>query len=473
MTNLPPFWTAAQDTARTRQRQAWELYKANHQVILHTKDGGWKMPIYVCLNWLGRLTKNYSTLTWRRMPQVAVTPDTAQSAYDQLLADCQFWRRAQPAQHRISACGSATLKLAWDDRRQTPILRLWGTEPGEFAWWDSEPGGEPYAVSFYREEVRNDWSGRKEATICIRERFEWTGGRAIRVTNDAILKDDIGKANADRIPLLRLYPDGDVPDESTLPMTVLPAYRVLNGEEDESDYTPDLCDLQRALTSAMTTYTIAVVMSTMPQLKVPARYCNADGSVDISEMMISIYDERQPEEDLMTMSLAGNDFNLENVDRYISRLEGTYYQLTGFSAALDGQAAGSGDSGYARRLGMIKTEAAVDMKRRAWDGFWPWIGIAAPELAIAVKAKNAKRYTLAQEAAATWDPAIPPDADAESQRIERATRGGWMSLRSAIRRENPDWTEAQIEEEIAAIGEERSALAASQMASFTALPPQE
>lgn len=473
------FWTSDHDAACQRTTYLLDLLAGDHERVLHTKDGGWKWPIYITLNWLKRLSHTYATLVWRTMPTFTTTPESAQEVFDTIVNQVHLWELVSPAQRYISALGQATFKLSWSRHFPKPVLRLWGMDhrgdrvPGEHVFWEADPGDEPHAVSFYREEVRQGWRGRNvPTTFRVRERFELTGN-GVLVTNEAYLRDEASQEHAERVSLADLFPENPPADETTLPMDCLPAYRVLNGETAESDYTPDLISLQRATAALITQRQIAVILSTMPQLNVPLSAANADGTIDLSKFLVTYRDYGESAEDkLITVSLAGNSFNLENSERQYEYFREAYYELTGIAPAIDGMinGDGGGESGYARRLGMVKTECAVESRRRAWDGFPTWLGRAVPQLAQALP-EPVKTYGLpVQEVVSTWGPAIPPDPDADSQRTERGVRGGWISQETAIRTEHPDWSEQQIAEEQARIQQEAEERTARQMASFAGMP---
>lgn len=468
-----PFWTSEHETAASRIQDSIRLLEADHKLVLHASDGGWKMPIYVGLNWLGRMSRTYSTFTWRRMPVLTTDTKEAQPVYDSILGDVKFWQLATPSQRRISAVGSTTLKLSASRRFKRPILRQWGEDegqqiPGEFVWWERDPGDDPFAVSFYREEVVAKWHGKKDVVFRIRERFELDGDR-ILVTNEARLRSEADSTNPTPVDLAEILSNPPQAEE-ILQMDCLPAFRILNGESGQSDYTTDKRTLQRALTSSYTTYTIAVLMSNMPQLKFPMKYANPDGTIDLSKMLVTLYDSSQGlDEEAFTLSLAGNNFNMDNIKEYIEGLDRAYYQLTGISPAIDGiSLGGSGESGYARRLGMVGTECGVEARRKSWDAFWVWCSRATPQLMRTQKVNSYDHTTKTVSAA--WDEAIPPDTEAQSQDTERAHRGGYMSTYTAIARTNPDWSEDQINAEIARIENERQEAARRQMESFAGIP---
>ena len=253
----PAFWSDqygnSLDAAYASYGELAQLLAANHQLVLHTKDGGWRMPIYVCFNWLGRLSRTYSTLVWRKLPALKAAPDGEQAILERILADTHLWALVTPAQRRISALGDVSLKLSWSEVFDKPILRAWGTVTGEFAWWEHEPGGDPYAVSFYREVTRPQWGDKGETVFRVRERFALQPGGNVQVTNEARYRTESNADDAEPISLKQLFPDDPVPQEDWLAMDCLPAYRVTNGDEAASDYTPDVQNLQRALTTAYTT----------------------------------------------------------------------------------------------------------------------------------------------------------------------------------------------------------------------------
>lgn len=468
MANTPRLWTSELESAYTAELRNMALYEGQHEAYLHLDTGGWKWPIYILRNHLARMTDTYGTFVWRKFPYLETTNKEMQESLDRIIEACHIWQLVTSAQERISAAGSATFKLNWSIRNSAPILRLWGTQEGEYAAWECESGGyDPYAVSFYWLEERRWGSACNPVKIRVKQRFEISKG-TVNVTVQAQREDKDGTP----VLLTVLYPDDPAKQipAYNMPGTQLPAYRVLNGVAAKSDYTKTMLSHQRSVaTNALLKY-IGTVLSSMPQLDVPPEMLDANGNVDLARMLVTIKDGDFPESSsAITAKLVGNDFNLANAEKLEQSLNEDFYRLTGISPALDGFASGSGgDSGYARRLGMIKTDAAIESRRRAWDGFWNWLGTAVPE--CAAYNKDTSWGAPIDGISATWTAPIPPDTDAESQSIERGVRASYISRESAIRRVNPDWTEQQVIDEIARIADEIREATARQMESFSVIP---
>jgi len=472
-TTTPPFWTPEQTREMRETQRLADLYKGKHLQVLHTHDGGWKWPVYVFKNWLRRTTNDWAALVWGDPPTFAFANDADKATWAAIAAVLPLQTLYTPAQRRISYTGSVTLKLAWGKRTGKPTLCIWGTQHGESVSWEQERGArDAYAVSFYMDEVRTDpRNPNAKITIRRRERYELIDGK-VYVANDAYECPTGGEPNTDaryRWMMARLYADADAndlpPDEPTLTkFTVLPGWRIQNADEDETDYCEDLQGVQRALTGIMSQRQIATLISILGQLVVPVDTLNPDGSVDLSKFLVTTY---EPGEDPRTQTLivntAGNSFNLEFSEKIVEQYGDDYYQITGHGKGFDGVAQGAGaESGYARRLGLYKPEVHVAWRRRAWDGFWGWLGIAVPELCAAMSAPIGS--PLSAPPVATWQGIVPDDPNDVSERTERAKRGGWMSLEQAVAEEHADerWTPEQVAEEVARIradGDRATALA--------------
>ena len=66
------FWSAQHEQEYARILRMKSLYEGKHVIVLHDREGGWKLPIYVTHNWLGdRLTRTLTALVWRKFPYLA------------------------------------------------------------------------------------------------------------------------------------------------------------------------------------------------------------------------------------------------------------------------------------------------------------------------------------------------------------------------------------------------------------------
>jgi hypothetical protein len=461
-TTIPPFWTPEQTREAQRIHRNHELWEGEHKAQLHTADGGWKWPLYVFENWLRRTSDNWAALVWGTPPTFSCANEADTATWQAITEAVALDMLLTPAQQRISYAGAVALKLAWGARTGKPTLRVWGTQHGESVAWEQEPGAsQAHAVAFYMDEVRTDpRNPNAKLTIRRRERYELIDGEVF-VANDAYEcrggNEPVVKPDA-RWPMARLYPDMDAadlpPDETTLTaFSVLPGFRVQNGVDDESDYTPSLIAIQKALTGVHTQRQIAVLISTLGQLIVPQDTLNPDGTLDLAKFLVTTYEPGEdPQARTLIVNTAGNSFNLEHSAAQIAIYEAAYYRETGLSPAFDGVAQGAGaESGYARRLGLYKPDVHVAWRRRAWNGFWGWLAVAVPELCQAEGAPIGS--PLSAPPVATWQSIVPDDPNEVSERTERAKRGGYMSLEEAVAEEHADerWTPEQVAEEVARI----------------------
>ena len=87
-TTFPHFWTDRHDREYQRILRMKSLYEGKHCIVLHDREGGWKLPIYVTHNWLGdRLTRTLTALVWREFPYVAAGEKARQGELLRMLRD--------------------------------------------------------------------------------------------------------------------------------------------------------------------------------------------------------------------------------------------------------------------------------------------------------------------------------------------------------------------------------------------------
>ncbi|MHB9110629.1 MAG: hypothetical protein ACYDCO_26555 [Armatimonadota bacterium] len=469
---MPHFWSDSHTAELQRVRRMKHLFTGLHEVTLHSRDGSnkWKLPIYVTLNWLGdRLTKTYSALVWRRFPQLTAPAKERQAALALLASDLSLPTRMVGIQNCISYAGSASLKLTWPARSRVPVLKRWGAGPGEFTWWESD-GGQPYAVTFYRDEVLADYQGRRSVVVRVGERFELLDA-GVGVTNTAYQVSVDGVNLDEPVPLAAIYPDDPAQqqEQATLKMSVLPGIQIHNVDETgdaagDSDYTESLISLQRAQAVLATQRLLTIHLGEMPIMNVPVWAINDDGTIDPAKLMITTREYGEDPKNCVPINLNNWTGNMENSSKQWELNNQEFYQLTGLAPAIDGQAQAGGESGYARRLGLVKTEAAIEARRAAWGPFWAWLGTAVPELAAT---REAGRYGGPIDGiTASWPAAIPEDPDGLSTRTIAEVRGGLRSEKLGIRLLNETFTPEQVEQEQADIAEDRRERAALALPNF-------
>jgi len=467
---MPQFWTESHTAELQRIRRMKALFTGLHEVTLHSRDGSnkWKLPIYVTLNWLGdRLTKTYSALVWRRFPQLTAAAKERQAALALLVSDLSLPTRMVGIQNCISYAGSASLKLTWSKRTGRPVLKRWGAGPGEFTWWEAD-GGVPYAVTFYCDEVLPEYKGRKQVVVRRGERFELLDGQ-VGVTNTAFLVAGDGVNLDEPVPLAAIYPEKTPEEEATLQMSVLPGLAIHNVDETgdaagDSDYTESLISLQRAQAVLATQRLLTIHLGEMPIMNVPVWAINDDGTIDPAKLMVTTREYGEDPKNCVPINLNNWTGNMENSARQWDLNNQEFYALTGLAPAIDGQAQAGGESGYARRLGLVKTEAAIEARRAAWGPFWAWLGVAVPELAAT---RDASRYGGTIDGiTASWPAAIPEDPDGLSVRTIAEVRGGLRSEKLGIRLLNETFTPEQVDQEKTDIDEDRKERAALALPNF-------
>lgn len=468
---LPEFWTDAHSAERQRVRRMRDLYEGNHLLTLHTEDGGWQLPIYTTHNWLGdRLTRTLSTLQWLEMPRFTVQQAGRQADWDAMLDATRLLRHIYAMSDERGYSGYATLKLSWSSRFRAPRIRRWGEQVGEFTYWEREPGGEPYAVTFYRDEVVPEYRGRKSAVVRVGERFELDGAGAVLVTNRAYLANNGIVSLNDPVALSVVSPDVEIPVESVLRMPMLPAC-ALEADGLRSHYTPSLISLQKSQTRLMSQRDLAIVINEMPVMNVPVRCINPDGTLDLGKFWVTMREPGESAEDQVPINFNNWSGNLSESARQYEINDEQFYALTGLSPALDGKSAGAGESGYARRLGLTKVAAAITQGRHAWGDVWAWAAAAVPAFMEAIgEGSTAFGRGPIEGVVAQWAAPIPEDPVEIAQVTSALYSGGGLSLEQFVRRNNPSWDDEQVLVEVTKIQAERGQMAGAGLGSFGMIP---
>jgi hypothetical protein len=494
LANIPGFWDQDRENEAGRVQDMKHLFEGFHEIVLYNKDGGWKLPLYYNCNWLGdRLTKTLGALIWRQYPRLQATDKQRANDLTALIQDTGLWGTLIPAQHEISYSGYTTLRLVWAKYARTPRLMRWNQHIGDFVWWEKD-GQEPFKVTFYREEVIPSRVLTDNSTITVRvgETFELdTSANTPRVivTNKAyvvskrILTEngkpapyDFSYVEKDKpFPLSELPGNDPIPAETVWKMDCLPAYPICNAATEGnlragSDYTPALISLQKSQARLASQRDLAILINEMPALNVPVEYLNQDGTLDLSKVFVYVRELGEGDDDTPRVPINFNSWtgNLHESERQWEFNNETFYQLTGLCPALDGKAIGSaGESGYARRLGLIKTECAVEERRTPWDAMFDWFGRAAPQYCVAVKEPDLYHGPI-EGIEKTWPDAIPDDQDANTVNIQ-AGFSKWISRRQAIIMQHPEWqlTPELIDEEEACLQTEADQARALAMPTFS------
>ncbi len=473
------FWDANHDEEYRRIIRMKSLYDGKHVIVLHDREGGWKLPIYVTHNWLGdRLTRTLTALVWRKFPYLEAAEKARQGDLVRMLGMANMRQLAANTQDAVSYAGYASLYLSWSSRLQQPVLRRWGENVGEFAWWELE-GHTPWAVTFYKEEMLANYNGRQNVRVKVGERFELDpGNKRIIVQNAAYVVTNVisalgsytdpwnlraefnpaesaGSVNLDEpVPLSVLYPEDTPPDEAVMPMTVLPGSPVENVGEGlgTSDYTESLISLQKSMARLATQRDIAIVINEMPAMNVPAHCLNPDGTLDLGKIWVTMTDPGADPKDQIPINFNNWSGNLNESARQWELNDAAFYALTGLSPAIDGKSDGSaGESGYARMLGMVKPASAIEMRRLHWEPVFDWLTQAVPQLAQAAGMNLYGEPFMGLTV--RWPSAIPEDPDSLTQRLSLGF-GKWISRETAISETHEEWTPEQVQEEEVRLDEE-------------------
>ena len=182
-------------------------------------------------------------------------------------------------------------------------------------------------------------------------------------------------------------------------------------------------------------------------LDVPKRFLRSDGTLDLTSLWLTVH--YGDEEESTPIKINNWTGNLQNSARQWELYDEAFFQLTGLSPALDGKGMGSGESGYARRLGMVKTEAAVERRRAAYDNAFRWaIYIAMRLERLAGRPGPAPTRALS----VVWPAPVPEDPAETSKMVIAEHAAGLRSTDSALRRLNPSWSEEQVVAESGRVG---------------------
>ncbi len=468
-------WTNRERAELSRLRQMRQLFRGDHEVYFVLPNGQQRRYEYVTTNWLGdTLSQTWKRLLFRKFPLLATGNAQADKAVADLVGTLRLPVVCQPAALMVSWAGRATFKLYWSRLRRQPALRLWGANETEFATWDylASDHSQPIAVNcWYLMAIPGD---RDKRQAYVRERHEllYKLGRdgevkitTLRVTNVAYRVEG-GQPVDEIIAWERMYPD-----EATRPaetedltgMTMLPVIAINNVDSDgdevgESDYTKSLINLQKNVNKLVASRQFVIDVSERPMIEVPPEYLDDAGQIDWEKVALRVkYDgEEGAGAEIKVTNWAGHLAN--SAEQYeIYRRE--FRSQTGIAAPLLGdttQDGSGGESGYARRLGMVATEAEVTFRRAAWErGFQDIIAVAQQLQAVFLGGKAVKPV---EQLTVGWQPAIPEDSTEVSNAVVAEAAGGVRSLESAIERLNPDATEEWRAQELERI-QEREATA--------------
>lgn len=414
-------WSAAELAAQAEGRRRRLLFEGRHEAYFVLPTGGERRYEYVTVNWLGDvLSATWKRLLFREFPALAVEGSPAQQAAVSRLVDTLDLPGLCPATAlMVSYAGEAVWKLYWSPLERRPALRLWGAHPSEVVTWEGFPGApRPYAVNFWYDLWCPAAPGG-ETLLKARERHELLvddagAVRGVRMTNTAH-RTELGVPTSDTVAWDIAWPDARVrpPAEAiTTGLSGLPAIVIRNIDRDgdgvgDSDYTASLIALQKNLNKLVAVRQLVIDLSEQPQLIVPPEYLDAQGDIDWSRVRIRI--RHAGEEDTPEIRTVNWSGNLENSGAQWEFYRQEFRALTGIAPAFFGEATGGGESGYARRLALVATEAEVGARRRPWETALQAVLLRAMEMERAYgdsPLPPPARLTIC------WPPLIPPADEA-------------------------------------------------------------
>ena len=452
-------WTEAVEADYTAWRQRLGLFRGAHRTYF-VAAGERVLARYVTFNWLGeRLTKRLAELVFPGFPRIYATRKSDQAVVNELILQLRLPLIVYPTALMASWAGSATWKVYWSRAAGGPRVRLWGINPGEYAVWDYRPGdyGSPYAVNcWYGTEIPD---GDRVRQYRVNERYQRVERRVV-YTNQAWRTDE---REVREVGLAEAFPPGVVVPPAAgawvseeLPCMAIPNVDLFGDGTGDTDYTESLIEVQRQVNLVAAQRALVIALTGVPQFRIPQRLMRADGTVDLSQIWLEIEyegDEGTP------IRIDGWTGNLENTKEQLELLNSQFIMMTPLSRAVDGEQVGSqAESGYARRLGFVKTESGVFRRRNYYDPAFEW---AVREGQRVREAFGGARRRPVGQVSTLWPPPIPVDAESAARSVDAARRNGVMSIEVAVRRLNPDETNEWVQGEVDRIRQEREAGLAS------------
>jgi len=137
---------------------------------------------------------------------------------------------------------------------------------------------------------------------------------------------------------------------------------------------------------------------------------------------------------------------------------------------MDGRAAAGGDSGYARRLGLLKPDAAARRGQETAIPYTEWLIRTGMQM---LQVFGHSAVPPIETANVQFPACIPDDPLEVIQQCSTARKDGVMSRRTYIESIHPDWDPARVDEEEDALDEEDAKKQATALQNFGAFPPQQ
>jgi len=446
-------WTADVEAEYAAWRKRLQLFSGDHEAYFVSSTGTKQLYPYRKVNWLGdRLSKRIGELVFPGFPRLFAKSPAEQALVADVIRSLRVTEITYPTALMVSWGGLAPWKLYRSPRTGEVALTLWGVQAGEFAYFDYLPGDRaaPYAVNcWYETSVPREG---KQATCRVNERY-FFDGRRVRFTHRAWLVgpwEGLG-ARLEGVPLAEAYPAGVAvpPEEGEWPARELPVWSIPNVDllgigVGDSDYSESLVDIQRQVNAVAAQRALVVALTGLPHFQVPRRMIGPDGTFDLKNIWLEIEYEG---EETTPIRITNWDGNLKLTDEQLERLDKEFMHCSILSPAIDGQVMGGGsESGYARRLSMVKLEAGIWRRRTSYEPAFEWLIRNTQELRNAWGLGRRRRVDV--DLTILWPPPIPDEIASLGQFIQAVMQVGAMSVEAGVRRINPtesnEWIEAEV-----------------------------
>lgn len=489
-------WQPSYGQEMRRINSLRKLYEGNHSVLLKTADGQQISGLLftpVDLNWLGnRLTDRIVDMVFPKLPSIKGNSTAENAVIGNIIKTLDLFNFCPATATVVSYSREANWKMYWSNVAKSPALRIWGTEPGEFTWWEYMPGDkkQPYAVQFWREEVVRK-SKTETITFKVCERYcfekyylegtEEENPEYTSPTNYIIKTTTAYKCEHDGeykpVDLSIVFPNFNDDELDLLAyeefpeLTQLPGYKIENAGGN-SDYTIGLQNLQVNLDKLAAQRQGVIDFCGFPHISVPERFIDqSTGMLDLRKttMEIDYGDKAVP------VSITNWDGNLSVSKDQWDLYDEEFFKLTIISPAIEGKE-GANSSGTARRLGLYKTEVGITRRREQYNQAFEWAIRCAQELAQHMQGTE---YAPLEDygkpitnLSVDWPRPIPIDITDTMLFVQSALRESIMSEKTAISmiHEDDNWTEDQIQKELDDIEAKKAQERAQQLEDFSQIP---
>lgn len=278
------------------------------------------------------------------------------------------------------------------------------------------------------------------------------------ITNQLFILD--GEKVGAEVDLAAAYPAGEAPEAVQMTgvdgflMVHIPNFKSSSAKVyGRSDYA-ELEGLFSEINNRVTRDANILDKHSNPKLAVPPGVLDKDGKVrresfDMFEVASAASGIQKPEYITWDGNLEASNTHFERVLKLVWLVSETSPDLFGF-----GQ--GGPESGRALRLRIQRTLAKIARKKRYFAAALKEIIAEASVLQATLNG-----FSTVEDFALEFQDGLPTDYrdDAETREIEM--RSGTVSLETAVKERNPDWSEEQVAEEIARIKEDHALVTSS------------